>query len=145
MEDQGFIQREQHGDLRDLVGRPHGERATVTVGPGDVLTTAHNRLRNAGFSQLPVMQGERLVGFIDEDDILRHAFGKPEKFNDPVSAAMHTNFPVVEPTLAIGELVAMLESQPYAAVMGKDVFYGLITRADVLNYLRRQMTPLPAP
>jgi hypothetical protein len=35
--------------------------------------------------------------------------------------------------------------QPYAAVMGKDVFYGLITRADVLNYLRRQMTPLPAP
>ena len=53
MEDQGFIQREQHGDLRDLVGRPHGERATVTVGPGDVLATAHNRLRNAGFSQLP--------------------------------------------------------------------------------------------
>ena len=145
MEDQGFIQREQHGDLRDLVGRPHGERATVTVGPGDVLTTAHNRLRNAGFSQLPVMQGERLVGFIDEDDILRHAFGKPEKFNDPVSSAMHTNVPVVEPTLSLGELVAMLEVQPYAAVMGKDVFYGLITRADVLNYLRRQMTPLPAP
>ena len=145
MEDQGFIQREQHGDLRDLVGRPHGERATVTVGPGDVLTTAHNRLRNAGFSQLPVMQGESLVGFIDEDDILRHAFGKPEKFNDPVSSAMHTNVPVVEPTLALGELVAMLELQPYAAVMGKDVFYGLITRADVLNYLRRQMTPAPAP
>ncbi len=145
MEDQGFIQREQHGDLRDLVGRPHGERATVTVGPGDVLTTAHNRLRNAGFSQLPVMQGERLVGFIDEDDILRHAFGKPEKFNDPVSSAMHTNVPVVELTLGVAELVAMLESQPYAAVMGKDVFYGLITRADVLNYLRRQMTPLPAP
>ena len=140
MEDQGFIQRKQHGDLRDLVGRPHGERATVTVGPDDVLTTAHNRLRNAGFSQLPVMQGERLIGFIDEDDILRHAFGKPEKFNDPVSSAMHTNVPVVEPTLALGELVAMLESLPYAAVMGKDVFYGLITRADVLNYLRRQMT-----
>ena len=67
MEDQGFIQREQHGDLRDLVGRPHGERATITVGPEDVLATAHNRLRNAGFSQLPVMEDERLVGFIDED------------------------------------------------------------------------------
>ena len=32
MEDQGFIEREQHGDLRDLIGRPHGERATITVG-----------------------------------------------------------------------------------------------------------------
>ena len=32
MEDQGFIQREKYGDLRDLIGRPHGERATITVG-----------------------------------------------------------------------------------------------------------------
>jgi len=140
MEDQGFIQRPQHGDLRDLIGRLHGERATVTVGPTDVLTTAHNRLRNAGFSQLPVMQGERLVGFIAEDDILRHAFGLPARFNDPVSAAMHTNFLVVEPTLSLHNLVAMLDVQPYAAVMEKGAFLGLITRADVLNYLRRQMT-----
>ena len=64
MEDQGFIQREQFGDLRDLIGRLHGERATITVGPTDVLTTAHNRLRNAGFSQLPVMDNDRLVGVI---------------------------------------------------------------------------------
>ena len=140
MEDQGFIQRPQHGDLRDLIGRLHGERATVTVGPADVLTTAHNRLRNAGFSQLPVMQGDRLVGFIAEDDILRHAFGKPERFNDPVSAAMHTNFLVVDPTLSLHNLVAMLDVQPYAAVMEDGAFLGLITRADVLNYLRRQMS-----
>jgi cystathionine beta-synthase len=140
MEDQGFIQRKRHGDLRDLVGRPHDERATVTVGPGDVLTTAHNRLRNAGFSQLPVMESDRLVGFIDEDDILRHAFGNPERFNDPVRAAMHTNFLTVEPDFALRNLVALLDVQPYAAVMDDGQFQGLITRADVLNYLRRQMT-----
>ena len=145
MEDQGFIQRERHGDLRDLIGRPHGERATVTVGPEDVLTTAHNRLRNAGFSQLPVMEGDRLVGFIDEDSILRHAFGKPERFNDPVRVAMHKEFPVVAPTLPVEELVAMLESLPYVAVTQNGAFQGLITRADVLNYLRRQMTAAPAP
>jgi cystathionine beta-synthase len=140
MEDQGFIQRKRHGDLRDLVGRPHGERATITVGPDDVLTTAHNRLRNAGFSQLPVMESDRLVGFIDEDDIMRHAFGNPERFNDPVRDAMHTNYLTVEPDFALRNLVAMLDVQPYAAVMDDGQFQGLITRADVLNYLRRQMT-----
>jgi cystathionine beta-synthase len=144
MEDQGFIRRPGHGNLRDLVGRPHGERATITVGPGDVLTTAHNRLRNAGFSQLPVMEGERLVGFIDEDDIMRHAFGDPERFNDPVREAMHTNYLVVEPTMSLNNLVAMLDVQPYAALMDGGQFQGLITRADVLNYLRRQM-PAPMP
>ena len=145
MEDQGFIKREQHGDLRDLIGRPHGERATVTVGPDDVLATAHNRLRNAGFSQLPVMKAEQLVGFIDEDAILRHAFGKPERFNDPVRVAMLKDFPVVAPSLPIQDLVGMLETMPYVAVTQGSAFQGLITRADVLNYLRRQMTNAPAP
>jgi cystathionine beta-synthase len=140
MEDQGFTHRKQYGDLRDLVGRLHGERATITVGPDDVLTTAHNRLRNAGFSQLPVMETDRLVGFIDEDDIMRHAFGDPERFNDPVRKAMHKNFLVVEPTMLLRNLVAMLDVQPYAAVMAGEQFHGLITRADVLNYLRRQMS-----
>jgi cystathionine beta-synthase len=139
MEDQGFTHRPQHGDLRDLIGRLHGERATITVGPEDVLTTAHNRLRNAGFSQLPVMEADRLVGFIDEDDIMRHAFGDPERFNEPVRKSMHTNFLVVDPTMSLRNLVAMLDVQPYAAVMEGEQFHGLITRADVLNYLRRQM------
>ena len=145
MEDQGFIKRERHGDLRDLIGRPHGERATVTVGPDDVLATAHNRLRNAGFSQLPVMKAEQLVGFIDEDAILRHAFGKPERFNDPVRVAMLKDFPVVAPSLPIQDLVGMLETTPYVAVTQGSAFQGLITRADMLNYLRRQMTNAPAP
>ena len=139
MEDQGFFQRHQYGDLRDLIGRLHGERATITVGPEDVLTTAHNRLRNAGFSQLPVMEADRLVGFIDEDDIMRRAFGDPERFNEPVRKSMHTNFLVVDPTMSLRNLVAMLDVQPYAAVMEGEQFHGLITRADVLNYLRRQM------
>jgi cystathionine beta-synthase len=140
MEDQGFTQRKRHDDLRDLIGRPHGERATVTVGPEDVLTTAHNRLRNAGFSQLPVMDGDTLVGFIDEDDIMRLAFGDPERFIDPVRTAMHTNYLVVDKAMNLRNLVAMLDVQPYAAVMDGEIFLGLVTRADVLNYLRRQMT-----
>jgi cystathionine beta-synthase len=139
MEDQGFIQREKYGDLRDLIGRPHGERATITVGPNDVLTTAHNRLRNAGFSQLPVMDGDRLIGVVTEDDILRFAFGRPECFNEPVKQAMTISFLRVDKGTSMNNLVAMLEVRSSAAVMDGDKFLGLITRSDVLNYLRRQV------
>jgi cystathionine beta-synthase len=139
MEDQGFIRREKQGDLRDLIGRPHGERATITVGPNDVLTTAHNRLRNAGFSQLPVMDNERLIGVVTEDDILRFAFGHPQRFNEPVSKAMTSTFLRVDKSTSINNLVAMLEVRSSAAVMDGERFLGLVTRSDVLNYLRRQV------
>ena len=139
LEDQGFITREAHGDLRDLVGRPHGERATITVGPDDVLTTAHNRLRNAGFSQLPVMHEGKLVGVVTEDTIIRFVFGKPELMNAAVKDAMQTEFIRLEKDASLNNLVAMLQVQPYASVMDGDDFLGLITRSDVLNHLRKQV------
>ena len=62
--------------------------------------------------------------------------------NDVIDAktTMYREFPVVKPTLPIAELVGTLESTPYVAVIHDGIFHGLITRADVLNYLRRQMT-----
>jgi cystathionine beta-synthase len=139
MEDQGFIQREEHGDLRDLIGRPHEHRATVTVSADDVITTAHNRLRNAGFSQLPVMDEDRLVGVITEDDIIRYAFGRPALMAEPVRLAMRTRFLKVDKNTSLDNLVALLHGDSYAAVTERDgeAFLGLITRSDVLNYLRR--------
>ena len=104
-----------------------------------MLTTAHNRLRNAGFSQLPVMDDDRLIGVVTEDDILRFAFGRPEKFNEPVRNAMTTAFLRVDKSLSLNNLVAMLEVRSSAAVMDGEKFLGLITRSDVLNYLRRQV------
>jgi cystathionine beta-synthase len=139
LEDQGFISRESHNDLRDLIGRPHGERATITVGPTDIITTAHNRLRNAGFSQLPVMDEGRLVGVVTEDAIIQYTFGKPELMTASVGEAMQTAFIQLDKSTSINNLVAMLSVQPYAAVMDGEEFLGLITRSDVLNHLRKQM------
>ena len=139
MEDQGFIKRPQHGDLRDLIGRPHEHRATITVGADDIITTAHNRLRNAGFSQLPVMEEERLVGVITEDDIIRYIFGRPARMGEKVRSAMRTSFLKVDKGTSVENLVALLHGDSYAAVTenGGERFLGLITRSDVLNYLRR--------
>jgi cystathionine beta-synthase len=139
MEDQGFITREEHGDLRDLIGRPHGERATITVGPTDIVTTAHNRLRNAGFSQLPVMDEGKLVGVITEDTIIQFVFGRPDLMTAPVADAMESAFIKLDKDTSVNNLVAMLRVQPYAAIMDGENFLGLITRSDVLNYLRRQL------
>ena len=139
LEDHGFIKRKVYGDLRDLIGRLHDERATITVGPNDVLTTAHNRLRNAGFSQLPVMQDGELIGVVTEDAIIQFVYGRPELMNGEVKEAMESAFIKLDKSDSVNNLVAMLRVQPYAAVSDGDKFLGLITRSDVLNYLRRQL------
>ncbi|MDX1480717.1 MAG: pyridoxal-phosphate dependent enzyme, partial [Woeseiaceae bacterium] len=139
LEDQGFLDREQRGDLTDLIGRRHDEQATITVGPDDVLTTAHNRLRNAGISQLPVMDDGQLVGIVDEEAIIQHVYGNPRLMNSPVRDAMMTAFIKLDRATSINNLVAILHGAPYAAIMDGDDFLGLITRADVLNHLRKQL------
>ena len=139
MEDQGFIERERFGDLRDLIGRPHGERATITVGPE---RRADDGAQSSAQRRLLAAAGDgrrRLIGVITEDDILRFAFGRPERFKEPVRNAMTSTFLRVDKTLSINNLVAMLEVCASAAVMDGDKFLGLITRSDVLNYLRRQV------
>jgi cystathionine beta-synthase len=51
---------------------------------------------------------------------------------------MHSAFIQIEKDTTVNNLVAMLQVQPYAAVVDDDQFLGLITRSDVLNYLRKQ-------
>ena len=85
------------------------------------------------------MDDDQLIGGVTEDDILRVAFGRPERFNEPVSKAMTSTFLRIDKSTSINNLVAMLEVRSSAAVMDGDRFLGLITRSDVLNYLRRQV------
>jgi len=40
---------------------------------------------------------------------------------------------------SIDNLVSLLHVQPYAAVLDGEKFLGLITRSDVLNYLRKKI------
>ncbi|MDX1556187.1 MAG: pyridoxal-phosphate dependent enzyme, partial [Xanthomonadales bacterium] len=70
MRDQGFIEFEEFGDLRDLIARPFESHDTITTGPDEPLGNAYTRMKLYDVSQLPVIEDERLVGIIDESDIL---------------------------------------------------------------------------
>ena len=139
MIDQGFIKRETLGDLRDLIGRRHWEHATVVVGPDDTLLTAYTRMKLYDISQLPVMEGERIVGIVDEEDILLQVFGDEGAFRRPVRHAMSDKLETVPPAAAVESILPVLRAGMAAIVMEGDRFLGLITRMDLLNYLRRRM------
>ncbi|MGN7726640.1 pyridoxal-phosphate dependent enzyme [Luteimonas sp. 22616] len=139
MLDNGFLEREQHGDLRDLILRPYSQRDTVVVGPNDLLVTAYQRMKLYEISQLPVMDGDRIVGILDESDVLLHVYGDEARFRDTVGTAMVSKLEVIDVKSPIEALLPVFDRGQVAIVMDGDRFLGLITRIDLLNYLRRRV------
>ncbi|RZA22294.1 MAG: pyridoxal-phosphate dependent enzyme [Lysobacteraceae bacterium] len=139
MLDNGFLERQQHGDLRDLILRPFAQRDTVVVGPNDLLITAWQRMKLYDVSQLPVMEGDRIVGMVDESDVLLHVYGDETRFRDPVSTAMVSKLDKVDVRAPIESLLPVFDRGHVAIVMEGERFLGLITRIDLLNFLRRRV------
>ena len=138
MLDNGFLDRQPTGDLRDLILRPYAQKDTVVVGPNELLVTAYNRMKLYDVSQLPVMDGDSIVGILDESDLLLHVHAEQDKFRDPVSTAMATKLQVLDVKSPIETLMPVFDAGHVAIVMDGAKFLGLITRIDLLNYLRRR-------
>ncbi|RZA31493.1 MAG: CBS domain-containing protein, partial [Lysobacteraceae bacterium] len=143
MVDQGLITRPKLGDLRDLIGRRYDEGEVVSLTPTDTLLTAFNRMRSADLQQMPVIEGNngngRLVGLIDESDLLLHVTGKQGDFSAPVSSTMTSTLQTLAPTASMGHLREILDRGLTAVIADGEHFYGLITRFDLLNHLRRTL------
>jgi len=139
MLDNGFLDRQSTGDLRDLILRPYSQRDTVVVGPAEPLTTAYQRMKLYDVSQLPVMDGDQIVGIVDESDVLLHVYADETKFRDPVSTAMISKLQSLDVKSPIEALLPVFEEGHVAIVMDGDKFLGLITRIDLLNFLRRRV------
>lgn len=135
---QGLLERPQQGNLVDLIVRRYQEGSTVTVSPDETLMQAYRRMTLFDISQLPVMDGKRLVGILDESDLLVHVHGKSDAFDDTVGDAMVRELETIEPGAPIEALLPIFQRDHVAVVESGGEFIGLITRIDLLNHLRHQ-------
>ena len=144
MAEQGFTIRPMHGDLSDLILHRYEAGEVVTIGPTDTLLTAFKRMRQADVSQLPVVdESGRVVGIIDESDILVKVHREASHFNYEVRQAMTDQLETLPPDAKIDNLLGVFDRGRVAIVMDGDKFLGLITRGDLLSYLRRHMPKSP--
>jgi len=140
MAEQGFIHRPPHGDLSDLISHRHEAGEVISIGPDDTLLTAFKRMRDSDVSQLPVVDASgRPTGIIDESDLLVKVHRDPAHFNDPVKNAMTDRLETLSPSAKIKDLLDVFDRGRVAIVMDGDKFLGLVTRTDLLSYLRLHM------
>lgn len=140
MNDAGLLQYKHYGDLRDLIARRFEDGRVISVSPDDTLLTAFQRMRLADVSQLPVLvDGQQLVGVIDESDILLGLHHDAADFSMTVASAMTDTLHTLAPSASLAQLQAELDRGLVAIIADASGFHGLITRVDLLNHLRRSL------
>ena len=140
MIDNGFIERDRQNNLRDLIARRHTLKEDYTLGDSDPIKQAIKRMQMYGVSQMTVVDArDKVVGIIDESDILLAVMSDVAAFERPVSEVMTRRLETLPPDSPIEALIPIFRADRVAIVMDKDgTYYGLITKIDMINYLRQQ-------
>jgi cystathionine beta-synthase len=137
---EGWSGRETAGTVRDIVINRFPEGNIVSVQPTDTVRTAFARMRAADVSQLPVVDQERIVGLVDESDLLAAMLtekdGGNRTFTRLVKEVMVTRLETISANAPISDLVPLFLTDHVAIVMDGDRFLGLATRIDLINYFR---------
>jgi acetoin utilization protein AcuB len=120
-------------------------KSLMTIKPKDSLRHARERLAKYRINQLPVVEGEKLVGIVTDRDIrdaypssLRLFYGKDiDEFGDShtVEEVMTYNVVSVTPQASLREAAQRLRRQRFGAlpVVDQGKLVGILTRSDVLD------------
>jgi cystathionine beta-synthase len=132
---------ERHGQVRDVVTARFPEGEEVVVHSDDTLRTAFVRMRAADLSQLPVVDGDRVVGLVDESDMLGAVLEHSSRaFEHPVKEVMVTRLETISADAPIADLVPLFRRDLVAIVLDGSRFLGIATRLDLINYFRTAKT-----
>ncbi|NME71983.1 pyridoxal-phosphate dependent enzyme [Flammeovirga aprica] len=138
MKEKGFIEKETFGDLRDLISNYYEKGEVVTASIEDTLLDAYKKMKMYDISQLPIMDGDEILGIIDESDILFSVYDDESAFERFVAEYMTSNLVVIESSDSIDRLMEIFRDGMVAILVNEGKFVGLITKIDVLNHLRQQ-------
>ncbi|MGY5955578.1 cysteine synthase [Kosakonia sp. BK9b] len=139
MRQQGLLTRPTQGDLTDFIALRHDEGATVTAAPEDSLAAVLARMRLYDISQLPVLDNGKVVGIVDEWDLISHVRGDSARFALPVKAAMTRNVEILDKHAPESTLYAIFDRGLVAVIADQGRFVGLVTRSDVLTTWRNRL------
>ncbi len=114
------------------------KRDLVWVKKGERVIDAAEKMRQHGFSQLPVRDDkeEICVGSISERQIMQGILREPNPkffYEKPVSEVMQEQFPVVDERLPVTAVALLLQHSQAVLTARKGKIIGIITPSDLLS------------
>jgi cystathionine beta-synthase len=135
--DQELADKRYFGDLRDFISRRYEDNSIIYVHSCDTAKTVYRKFKLYDISQLPVIDGDDVVGFVDESDLFMALYTRNHNWLTPVGEFMSRQLTTIPYTAGRDDLAQILNKGLIAIVVNPDGrFEGLVTRIDFINHLK---------
>ena len=133
LKDNELTEEKEQGNLADLIRKRADKGEMISVKPQDTLMTAYNRMRASDVSQLPVLEEEKLVGIVDEEDLLLNVYKDETLFSKSIDSIMVRDLETLDVNSDEKELYKILSEGKVAILFDANIFLGFITKVDLIN------------
>jgi cystathionine beta-synthase len=137
MRENGFLDEQPGlGTVRDLLGARYRKKIK-TVLPTSTVREAIDALKTENISQLPVLEGGKLRGIVQEVDLLRHLVSGKKTLDSPVGDLAEGDYATVTPDTKIELLQNALSDAKVAMVTEGEELVGIVAKIDLIDFLAK--------
>ena len=133
MKDHGFLESRSFATARDIIESKNGKDHLTTVSQDFTVGEAVKMLNKEGISQIPVTDGEQIVGSLIDSKILGQLIENPNIKDHPVKEIMDPSFKFVGMDNTLDVLSSLIDKENKALLVrdeGNKIH--IITQADLL-------------
>ncbi len=139
MKEGGFLEPE------DIVGDTIGalvarqQREVVTARPEDTFESVIRRMKDLGISQLPVIEGGKMVGLIAEADMLSALLDQRANLKTAIAGFLSGNYALVEPHNKTSLLAQLFSQNRVVVVEDMGHLVGILTKIDFIDWFSSRL------
>jgi cystathionine beta-synthase len=133
MKDHGFLESRDFATAKDIIQTKNGSDRLLTIDKNMKINDAVRMLNKEGISQIPVTDGEQIVGSLTDSKVLNHLIDTPEIKDHLVSEIMDPPFKFVGMDNTLDVLSSLIDRENKALLVRDDKNkVHIITQADLL-------------
>jgi cystathionine beta-synthase len=135
MRQNGFLDEDDPlGTVHDLMAFQR-DRELVRSKKGDTIRQVIGRLKEHGISQVPVLDGEKMLGLVAEVDLLNHLARDGGKLDDLIDGLIESDYASVSPATKVALLRNVFNDAKAVVIEDHARLVGIVTKIDLIEYL----------
>ena len=139
MRENGFLENDtSSATVADLLAARGGSGAVETATADDRVREVIGRMKRLGISQVPVLDGDKILGIVSERDLLNHLVHGGDA-GDTIANLVEAEFAIVEPVNKVSLAGQLIAKDLTVLVVNDSRLIGVITKIDFIDFVSQTL------